>query len=255
MPYIIPKYSITQAELDGVGKSLAEYYDIAWQEGVRSRVDIMARKGMGIVTAYLDQAKDTYANLRKNSNDAFGIKFKAELKLKVSEYVAFKSDVASVLVTVGEKAVSALASKIPIPLLGTVVSTVVSFAADKVQEELHKAGIKDADEQLATKPGPAPEKLWKTDAEAAAYIQKSMNQYMLICKYIKTLPASISTFDDAVTFPAATFKVQAAASEAQCGPVLGESVSLCHAGTSGEDSGRFAGLHRQSSQRDARGGE
>ena len=118
------------------------------------------------------------------------------------------------MVTIAEKALSPLASKIPIPLLGSVaIRRSISFAADKVQEEC-KAGIKDADEQLATKPGPAPEKLWKTDAEkAAAYIQKSMNQYMLICKYIKTLPASISTFDDAVTFPAARFKVQAAASK------------------------------------------
>jgi hypothetical protein len=168
---------------------------------------------MGIVTGYLDQAKDTYANLRKASNDKFGITFKAKLTQDVKLYLATKSDVASVLVTVGEKAVNALASMIPIPHLGTVVSTVVSFAADKVQEELHKAGIKEADQQLATKPGPTPDKLWKTDAEAAAYIQKSMDQYKLIGKYIQTLPTSISTFEDAVTFPAATFKVQQAASQ------------------------------------------
>ena len=47
-------------------KSLAEYYDIAWQEGVRSLFDIIARSKAGIVTADFDQAQDTYANLRKN---------------------------------------------------------------------------------------------------------------------------------------------------------------------------------------------
>ena len=114
--------------------------------------DRMARAKMGIVTAYLDQAKDTYANLRKASNDKFGITFKATLKQYVNVYVTTKA-VADALVTVGEKALNQLASKIPVPGLGAAISKVISFAADKAREELHKASINETLDTLATKSG------------------------------------------------------------------------------------------------------
>jgi hypothetical protein len=40
-----------------------------------------------------------------------------------------------------------------------------------------------------------------------------MDQYKLICKYISVIPSQIKSFQDVVTFPAATFKVQAAAAK------------------------------------------
>jgi hypothetical protein len=205
-------YPIAQTELDALGASLAQYYETAWEEGVKGLLADMGRAKMGIATGYLDQAKDTYVNLKKKSNDKFGVTFKGKLKLYMGVYLANKSDVASVLVTVAEKALNKLGSAIPIPGLATVVSGAVSLAADKGREELHTRSISEADQTLAQKTGPAPTKLFTTDTEAAAFIPKSIDQYKLICKYIQTLPASITTFEDAVTFPAAVFQVQAAAS-------------------------------------------
>lgn len=207
MPYNVPK-----PELDALGNALANYYEEAWQEGVKGLFDKMARSQMGLVIGYLDQAKDTFANLRKTSNDKFGITFKPALKQQVMVVFAGKNDIASVMVTIAEKALSALASHIPVPLLGTVVSQVVSFAADKGRAELHTRSVNEADKQLAAKTGTATGKFFTNDAEAQACIQQSIDQYKLICKFIQTLPANISSFDDAVTFPGAVFKVQAAAS-------------------------------------------
>lgn len=205
-------YQISQADLNALGASLTEYYETAWQEGVKGLFDNMARANMGIVTGYLDEAKDTYNNLKKTSNDKFGITFKAALKQYVNVYLANKSDVATVLVTVAEKALNQLADKIPVPHLGSLVSGAISLAADKGREELHTRSIAEADKQLASKTGGGPIKFFTTDTEAAAFIQKSMEQYKLICKYVQTLPAKISSYEDAVTFPGATFRVQSAAS-------------------------------------------
>lgn len=212
-------YQIAQTDLNALGAALAEYYESAWQEGVKGLFDNMARANMGIVTGYLDEAKDTYTNLRKTSVDKFGITFKATLKQYVSVYLANKNDVAIVLVTVAEKALTKLADKIPVPHLGSLVSSAISFAADKGREELHTRSIAEADQQLASKTGAGPGKFFTTDTEAATFIQKSIDQYKLICKYIQTLPANISTFDDAITFPGAVFRVQAAASSLNVGLV------------------------------------
>ncbi len=205
-------YQIGNSELTALGGALAEYYEEAWSAGVRGLFDKMARGNMGTVTAYLDQGKDTFANLRKTSSDNFGITFKPALKQFIGVQLANKMDVASALVTVAELALSKLASAIPIPHLGTVVSAAISFAATKGREELHTRSVTEADGQLGTKTGGAPLKLFTSDVEAAAYIQASIDQYKLICKFIQTLPASVSNYDDAVTFPGAVFKVQAAAS-------------------------------------------
>ena len=205
-------YTIAASDLDTLGKALTEYYETAWQEGVKGLFDNMARSNMGLVTGYLDQAKDTFANLRKTSSDKFGITFKPALKMYVGLYFANKNDVASDMVTLAEKALTSLANKIPIPHLGSVVSAVLSFGANKARQELHTRSIAEADGQLTAKTGAATGQFFTTDTEAQAFIQKSIDQYKLICKFIQTLPASISTFDDAVTFPGATYRVQAAAS-------------------------------------------
>jgi len=72
--------------------------------------------------------------------------------------------------------------------------------------------VVEADGQLAAKTGGPTQKLFTNDVEAGEFISKSIDQYKLICKYVQTLPGNISSFDDAVAFPGAVFKVQAAAS-------------------------------------------
>ncbi|MGO9894313.1 MAG: hypothetical protein ACLPX8_08895 [Bryobacteraceae bacterium] len=205
-------YQIAANDLQALGKGLEEYYETAWQEGIKGLFDKMAQSQMGLVTGYLDQANDTFENLRKKSNDKFGILFKPALKQYVGLYLANKSDVASDLVTIGEKALTTLASHIPIPHLGSVVSAAVSFAAGKGRDELHKRSVNEADQQLAAKTGVAAGKFFTTDTQAAQFIQQSIDQYKLICKFCQTLPTAIRSWEDAVTFPGSVFKVQAAAS-------------------------------------------
>jgi hypothetical protein len=205
-------YPISQDELNRLGGLLTNYYEEAWQAGIKGLFDNMARSQMGIVTGYLDMAKDTWTNFRKKSSDSFMITFKPELKAAVGRYFANKSDVMTDLVNIGEKVLSALASHIPVPYAGTAAKLVIGFAADKGRSELHERSVTEADKQLAAKSGGELAKFFTSDTEAAAFVAKSIDQYKTICKFIDTTPKNINTFDDAVTFPGSVFKVQAAAS-------------------------------------------
>lgn len=205
-------YQVSKSDLDTLAKGLTEYYDTAWVDAVHGTLDRLARSQMNVLASFLDQAKDTYNNLRKKSTDQFGVTFKATLKQYVTVYTANRNDVGTALVTVAEKALSQLASKIPVPALGSIVSGAISLAAGKGKEELQKRAEVEADGKLAAKTGDEVDKLFTTSADAATNIQKSMDQYKLICNYIQTLPANITSFDDAITFPGATLRVQGAAS-------------------------------------------
>lgn len=205
-------YQIAKSEVDALGKALAEYYEEAWQDGIKGLFNNMARSNMGLVTGYLDQAQDTYASLRKKSNDKFGVTFKPALKQLVGVYLANKNDVASALVSVAEMALKGLAKQIPVPHLGAVVAAGIGFVAGKGQEELHTRSVAEADAQLNAKTKAEVGNFFTSDAAASDFVQKSIDQYKLICKYIQTLPATPSSFDDTVAFPGAVFKVQAASS-------------------------------------------
>lgn len=213
MPYPIPK-----DELDNIGAALAQYYESAWTEGVKGLMDNMAHSKMGVLPHYLDQARDTFANLRKSSSDSFLVTFKPALKQHVSLYFANKFIVADLLVTVAEKALKAASGFIPLPatLLGEIIAFPIDWAteggATHAKEVLHERAMGEADRQLVKSAGTPVQKRFTGDDEAKEFIAESINQYLLICKFIKTLPPTISTFDDAVTFPSAAFKVQAAAS-------------------------------------------
>lgn len=205
-------YQIAKPEADALGKAMVEYYEEAWQEGVKGLFNNMARANMGTVTGYLDQASDTYASLKKKSKDKFTITFLPTLKKQVSFYLANRNDVASALVSVAETALTQLANKIPVPHLGSIVSQAISYAAGKGQEELHKRSVAEADEQLKAHSSEPVGPIFTSDTEAMKCIQESIDQYKVACKYIQTMPANISTFDDVVTFPAAVFKLQEALS-------------------------------------------
>lgn len=206
-------YQLSPGDKKALGDALTAYYDDAWTDGVRGLFDKMAQSNMGLVTGYLDQAKDTYASLRAKSKDKFGIAFKATLKQQVQVYTGNRNDMGSILVTIGEKALTTLAGHIPIPMLGAITSQAISMGADKARKELHVRSIGEADNKLTGGVGgSAPVKMFNNDADAADAVAKAMAQYKTITNYIQALPATISTFDDAVTFPSATFKVQAAAS-------------------------------------------
>lgn len=205
-------YPLSDTDKTALGAALALYYEEALEGGYRALFDRVARANMGIVTGYLDQAKDTYANLRKKSKDAFSTTFKSQLKLQLGVLFANKNDIAGVMVGLAEKALSELASKIPIPVLSTIVSKAIAIGAAEAKAELHTRSIREADGALNKQSGGEVTTLFTSDTEAAELVAKAMDQYKQVCNYITALPPTITTFDDAVAFPTATFKVQAAAS-------------------------------------------
>lgn len=205
-------YPLSSTDKTALGDALALYYEEAVEGGYRALADRMARANMGVVTGYLDQAKDTYANLKRKSKDEFGVAFKGQLKLQLGVLFANKNDVAGVMVALGEKALVALAEKIPVPGLSTVVAKTITLVAGEVKAELHDRATTEADGVLNTKAGTTVQRFYTNDTEAAELVKKALEQYKEVCNYITALPPTITTFDDAVTFPAATFKVQKAAS-------------------------------------------
>ncbi|KAB8044229.1 hypothetical protein [Janthinobacterium aquaticum] len=205
-------YALSPALKTELGTALALYYEEAFDAGTHAALDRIAQAGMGTITGYLDRANDTYANLKRKSKDKFGVAFKGQLKLELNRMFANKNDIASIMVGLGEKALVALAEKIPVPLLSTVVAKGITLAAGEAKATLHTQATAEADTALNAKAGIEVSRFFTDDNEAAELVKKSLEQYKDVCKYITALPSTISTFDDAVTFPMATFKIQKAAS-------------------------------------------
>ena len=205
-------YQITKADADLIANAMEEYYNEAWQAGIKNLMNRVAHKNMGLVTGYIDTAKDTWANLRKKSSDSFKVTFKSDLKLQVGLYFANKFDVMSDLVTIGEKAVDKLASYIPVPHLGSVLTAATGFAAGKARDELHNRSITEADKLLIAQSDAELQKMFSNDKETIEFVEKTMKQYKTLTNYISLMPTNVTNFDDAVTFPKSAFKIQQAAS-------------------------------------------
>jgi hypothetical protein len=218
-------YNVSKADVDSIADALEEYYNEAWQKGIKGAVDGIARSQMGPVTAALDQARDGFQTLKKGSADKFRVTLKADLKQQLSLYFSNKYDVISDFVSLAEKGLDQLASlMIPVPkgadLLSKGIaagvnagaSAVIGFGAKKAQDVLADKAIGQADKFLAAKSSTDLDKMFSNERDAAKFVENTMAQYKTITNYINTLPATITSFDDAITFPKSVFKVQAAAS-------------------------------------------
>lgn len=205
-------YQLNQTEVNSIAAALKVYYDAAWQAGIKDVVANMGRSQMGLVSKYVDVAKDSYANLKRSSGDSFRVTFKAELKQQIGLFLANKNDVAQTLVSVGEKIVDKLASMIPVPHLGMALSGAVGLAAGKLKDELHDQSITEADKMLMAQSNAELQKMFANDKETSKFIDDSMKQYKTLTNYIGMLPTNVTSFDDAITFPKSAFRVQQAAS-------------------------------------------
>ena len=201
-----------KSEIQSIADGLEQYYQEAWDAGIKSLADRMARAQMGVVTGYIDTAKDTYSSLKKKSADSFRVTFMSQLKQQVALNLSIKADVLSALVTIGEKAIEKLADKIPVPALGSVLTGITGLAAGKAKDELHERAITEADKLLEAKSKAELQKIFTSDKDALEFIQNATKQYKSIASYINVLPNNITTFDDAITFPKSAFKVMQAAS-------------------------------------------
>ncbi|MDX2002109.1 MAG: hypothetical protein SFW35_06745 [Chitinophagales bacterium] len=214
-------YNIDQSKVTEIGKGLEEYYNDAWHKGVKGSMDRMAHANMGYVTKFWDVTKDTYANFKKESTDEFMGPFKAEVKLQAALYFANKYDVMMDVAAAAEKAFKFAVSFIPVPGVGpvvkklgqTVVKEGVSAAVKLGNESLQEKSVKLADSQIAAKTGNDPVTFFASDLDAINAAKRSIESYKLVGKFADTLPANITSFDDAIAFPKATFRVQEAVSQ------------------------------------------
>ena len=205
-------YPITDTQRQALGQELTTYYDEAWTEGVHALFDRMARANMGKATAYLDVAKDSYATLRKKSSDAFMVTFQAKVRQSATLYFSNLPDVAADALPAATAALEQLADKIPVPVLGTVIGKLISFASAEAMVELRERAVLRADEQITGASGGSVGKRFTNEEEATQCIEQALVQYKTIGRYLGTIPATITSFQDAITFPSSIFKVQAAAS-------------------------------------------
>jgi hypothetical protein len=112
-----------------------------------------------------------------------------------------------------EAALNKAAEAIPIPMLSTVVSAGVAFAAGEVRKELHTRSITEADTTLLAKSQGELRALFTTDTDALEVMQNSMAQYKAICKLIESMPKGApKTFDEAIAAPTTTFRIEQAVS-------------------------------------------
>jgi hypothetical protein len=218
-------YNVSKTDADAIADALEEYYNEAWQKGVKGALDGIARSGMGSVTGALDQAKDGFQTLKRGSADKFRVTLKADLKQQLSLYFSNKYDVISDFVSLAEKGLDQLAGMIPVPKIGGELiskgiaagvsagaSAVVGFGGKKAHDALADKAIGEADKFLGSKSSADLQKMFSNERDAAKFVENTMTQYKTITNYVNTLPGNISSFDDAITFPKSVFKVQAAAS-------------------------------------------
>jgi hypothetical protein len=204
----VARYAISPVEVEKLAAGLAEYYESAWKAGVKGLFDNMARANMGKVTAYLDLANDTYANIKKKATDPFLLTFKRDVTTYVRFYFANRNDVAGDLTTIATAILTFAAAKIPVPHVGAVLSKAITYASGKVQAELHERSIKEADQQIATRAGAAGPTAFVSDVDAADKAKNAIDQYKSIAKYVTLLPTTIQTLEDAITLPGMVWKIQ-----------------------------------------------
>ncbi len=208
------QYPITQIELNFIVKSLQDYYQIAREEQIRSLFDGMAQKNMGFFTAKGDQAKDLVRSLRKPSIDSLSVTLGPMLNSTINRAVSNKYEVGGVLIKVATEALKYGAGLIPVPGLNSAVKYGVGYAGGLAGEEAHERALQDNSNVLNSRTGMESEKLYLNDTDIKDTVVKSMEDFMSVCRYIRTMPAEGSqlTFDEAVALPASTFQVQKAAS-------------------------------------------
>lgn len=204
------------ADRDNLAKGLVEFYQEAWDTGVRGLFDTVARSGMGTGTAAWDRFYSWASAPRSKSAELF-LKYYMET---CKAYVSRQWKTAGVYVPIWDIAKSALAaltSKIPIPLVGTVVSQIMNKAVldDKAIESQLKAldegkALLDKRRGVQARPGRSNFQSADDAKQAAA---TAFDTYIGLIGYIKTLSRPLQQWGDAITYPEQVFEMQAMTSQ------------------------------------------
>jgi hypothetical protein len=205
-------FSVPEPGRTELVNKLYEYYTEEADTGMRALADRMARANMGTVTAYLDVGRDTWAGLTAASRDKFTVKFEATVRSQSALLLAGATDLAAEAVTIAAKALTSLADKIPVPLVGTAVTQLIALGSGAAVEELRTRAMNEADTRVTGSSGGEVRTLFTSDAEAQEATKAAIEQYKLVGRYITAMPSALTSFQDVVAFPASVFKVRKAAS-------------------------------------------
>lgn len=194
--------------LKELGDGLTNYYQRAWLHGIHAKFDVIARHNMGLFPAWFDQASDAFAALREPSRERFSDTVQKTVGIEITAAFGNNADVARYLVAAAATALNKLSSLAPVPGL----SQVIGLAAEAAEGQLREHSVTLSDRTLAEKSGMPAVQMWTTEENAAKAVKESIDHYVLICNFIRALPKTISTYDEAIKFSGSVFKVQAAAS-------------------------------------------
>lgn len=205
-------YALSETVRKDLSDRLYDYYAAEFESGVRGLMDRMARSNMGTVTAYLDQARDGWAGLTAESRDKFTVKFESEVRQQASLAYAGWPDLMADAIPMATKALAALCDKIPVPVVGSVISGLMDLAAGAAVEELRTKAIADADARVAATSGAEVRKLFRKPEDVEKSVTAAIEQFKLIGRYMTTMPTMLTSMQDVITFPKSVFKVRQAAS-------------------------------------------
>src|SRR5579884_674614 len=214
-------YEISQSEAERLGALLVGYYDEAFEKGIRNLMDRMVSNSARPDWLVIYSLEDAYTSLKQKSKDSFFTTFRADVKRELNVYFANKFDVVSDLLGIAEQALDAAVKKltdmISLPILPTVVEKGYNFLKSKTlgkaQDEAYKASIATAGQQVAAASGGKdPSTLFNNDKDVADAAKEAVTHFKQIGKFVSTLPTKVMSFDDAITFPRAVFKLRAEAS-------------------------------------------
>ena len=206
-------YPIAPTEVNRLAKLLTDYYERELEGGIRATFDRMAQANMGLITAKIDLAKDTVASIRKAGTDKFTTTFTARLRTEFRIQTGNHSELMSYGVQMGTAVLKMAFKHIPLPHVGTALTAVLDLASKGAQSELHKRSVLEADKDLAERAGTAQATALSThDTDVAAAAASSIELYKEIAKLVVAMPTSISSFDDAITYPGVVWRTQKAAS-------------------------------------------
>jgi hypothetical protein len=208
----MPNYPISEPERAALVDALYQYYTEALDNGIQGLMARMAHANMGVVTAALDQGRDSWASLTAESRDKFTVKFEREVRSQAGLMLAGANDLAADAIPMAVSALQALADKIPVPLVGTAVGKLLELAGGAAVTELRTRAFNEADARVTASSGTEVRKLFTSDEVAGEAMKTALEQYKLIGRHITMMPSKLTTFQEIVTFPKSVFKVRQAAS-------------------------------------------
>lgn len=200
---------------NNLAKGLVEFYQESWDAGIKGLFDSIAQSNQGAATAAWDRFYSWATSPRRKSQEMFLEYYMAACRASASRLWTQASFFTPVW-DIAKTALSALAGKIPIPLVGTVVSAIMNKAVldDKAIESQLRAldeGKALLDKRQGVKPA-AGRSNFQSAGEAKQAAATAFDTYVSLIGYIKTLSRPLQTWGDAITYPEQVFDMQAAAS-------------------------------------------